>query len=120
MFIDINLADVHESYRCILQRGLENLRRYSAPRCYQYLEFEIDHLHNIPSYMQDANLFRHACYYFDERELYLKRMPDLKQTWPDWPSGSIVHWYEERWTNLRRALIVYQRELRIRDPRHIF
>lgn len=46
-----------EAYHGILELGLENLQRASLPDLHEYLRIEIDHLHNIPSYMHSDNLW---------------------------------------------------------------
>jgi hypothetical protein len=63
-------------YLEFLKIGLNSVRNYhnSFPK---YAEIEIDHLHNIPDYLNDRNEKRHLYYWDGERCLYIQRMGDF-------------------------------------------
>lgn len=107
MKLEIDPTLLHSAYMSIMRLGLENLRRYSLPENYRYLEVEIDHLHNIPSYCQELNVHRHAYYLFSERSLYLERLPDVAR----FDFEYIVREYQEHWDQLGQQLAPFKDKL---------
>jgi hypothetical protein len=92
-----------EIYRAILLLGLENLQRYRTAERFDYLEIEIDHLHNIPKYMADDTLIGHGYYFCTERPYYLERVADI----PVINTGSLIAQYQPHWDALHAALMPY-------------
>jgi hypothetical protein len=94
---------LYDAYHNILQLGLENLRRFSIPERFDYLNIEIDHLHNIPSYMRDDNVFRHAYYFCSERPFYSSRLLKFTEFNTSW----IISQYSKYWDALRVGLMPF-------------
>ena len=67
-----------DAYKRILAMGLLALRdrapRFDSPRLVQ---IEAEHLHNIPSLIEDENWLRHDYYYNTERPAYLASLKEL-------------------------------------------
>ncbi len=94
---------LRDAYHSILELGLENLQRCGSPDLNGYLRIEIDHLHNIPSYMHCENLFRHAYYYCSERPFYLERVVAI----PGISVDFMLSRYAPHWDAIRNALAPY-------------
>jgi hypothetical protein len=97
---DFDSSLTAEIYRAILLLGLENLQRYRTAERFDYLEIEIDHLHNIPKYMADATLIGHGYYFCNERPYYLERIVDI----PVINADFLIAQYQPHWDALRAAL----------------
>lgn len=67
-----------EAYKRILAMGLLALRDrapgFSSPRL---IEIEAEHLHNIPSLIDEDNLQRHLYYFNKERPAYIEALKEL-------------------------------------------
>ena len=65
----------NDAYREILHRGLLAIRDMAAHQGNaQIAELEADHLHNLPSLIDEPNETRHCYYLFQERVYYLDRL----------------------------------------------
>jgi len=65
-----------------------------------YCAIEIEHLHNIPSLIDEGNIFRHRYYLQKERPYYLKRLKKL----PNYEVSFCLQRYRELWPLLRKYL----------------
>ena len=67
-----------EAYKRILALGLLSLRdrapRFNSPKL---IEIEAEHLHNIPSLIDEDNLQRHLYYFNKERTAYIASLDEL-------------------------------------------
>ena len=67
-----------EAYKHILAMGLLALRdrapRFNSSRL---IEIEAEHLHNIPSLIDEGNLQRHLYYFNKERPSYIESLKNL-------------------------------------------
>ena len=99
----IDPALLHDDYHSILHRGLANLQNAGLPELHDYLRIEIDHLHNLPSYMRSDNVFRHAYYYCEERTFYLERVVAV----PVIDVDMIISLYTPHWDAIRASLMPY-------------
>ena len=99
----IDPARLRESYHAILQLGMENLQRYSLPERFGYLAIEIDHLHNLPAYMNQDNVLIHAYYYCTTRPFYLERLAKV----PVIETEYLIQDYQPYWRKLRAELAPY-------------
>ena len=100
--IKIDPAATYDSYRAILELGLENLQRAAMPdQLHNYLRTEVDHLHNIPKYLTHESLFQHAYYLCTERPAYLEQIGHPPMIDVD----SILHFYQPHWDRLHDVLL---------------
>jgi hypothetical protein len=104
---------LQDAYHAILELGMENLQRYRLPERFDYLAIEIDHLHNLPHYMHETNVFVHAYYYCTTRPFYIERLATIQII----ETQSLIRRYEPYWQVLREGLIPYASE--INKHRHI-
>lgn len=66
-----------EAYILILTQGLIAIRDFgSFNRGPELCKIEADHLHNIPSLLDEPNAHRHIYYALHERSLYLERVQE--------------------------------------------
>ena len=63
-----------QAYRTILGFGLLAIRAAACRSDAELCEIEADHLHNIPSLLDETNEARHIYYAQAEREMYLDRV----------------------------------------------
>lgn len=98
-------------YHSILELGMENLQRATLPELHDYLRIEIEHLHNIPSYLHSDNLLRHAYYYCSERPLYLERVVETSMS----NVGFIIARYTPHWDTLRELLTPFAETINQQD-----
>ena len=113
----IDPEPMQAAYHAILEFGLIGMRNHSANRLYgwwEYLAAEIDHLHNIPSYMNEHNLLRHAYYYCTERPSYLEFMHSLLDHIANTENDLHIDGFEfvlkrhqENWLVIRESLLPY-------------
>ncbi|SHI60975.1 hypothetical protein SAMN02745181_0492 [Rubritalea squalenifaciens DSM 18772] len=102
---EINPEILRQAYLEILRIGMENLRRYSLPENFLYLESEIDHLHNIPSYIAEVNVHRHFYYFCAEKNLYLDRLAALDTKIE---TERLITWYKPHWQCIHDFLQPYK------------
>jgi len=95
----------NELYLHILEFGLLNIRAAAFFENTRLCEIEADHLHNIPSLIDEGSEFRHEYYFDKERALYLERLKTLKG--PDKPKSDMHRFvlgrYMDLWTELRKT-----------------
>lgn len=102
---EIDPEILQPSYLAILRIGLENLRRYTLPENHSYLDAEIDHLHNIPSYYNETNIHRHFYYFCAEKNRYIERLSEMHTVIE---TGRLVARYEPHWGCIREALLPHK------------
>ena len=100
---EFNPALTAEIYREILEIGLKNLQRFRIQKLFDYLAIEIDHLHNIPTYIVDSSLVGHGYYFCTERDFYIERLADIAVI----DTGSLIRRYQPHWDALRKELLPY-------------
>lgn len=68
----------NDAYREILHWGLLAIRDWAAHHGNAKLaELEADHIHNLPSLIDEANEARHLCYIGQELQFYRERLDKL-------------------------------------------
>jgi hypothetical protein len=67
----------HQAYAEILQWGLLAIREAAHVGKFRICEIEADHIHNLPSLLDEANEARHHCYIVNERKFYLEQLDRL-------------------------------------------
>jgi hypothetical protein len=91
-----------EAYKHILAMGLLALRdrapRFNSSRL---IEIEAEHLHNIPSLIDEDNLQRHLYYFNKERPAYIASLTDLDI--PEY-SENVLRIYLAPWEALLKNL----------------
>ena len=83
-----------QAYLQLLERGLVAVRNHAHGGKITLCEIEADHIHNIPSLLDEPNETRHEYYIVGERSLYLDRLKELGAT--DYME-SMMCWYFEPW-----------------------
>ena len=66
----------NDAYKDILQYGLMAIRDSARRNNIRLAELEADHIHNLPSLIDEPNEARHHSYLFQERPYYLDRLKD--------------------------------------------
>jgi hypothetical protein len=85
------------AYLDLLARGVVAVRNYAYSGQMALCEVEADHIHNIPSLLEETNELRHRFYIVQERGLYLDRLN---------PLGAMEYlefmriWYAQPWKML--------------------
>jgi hypothetical protein len=85
-----------EIYLEILQHGLGAIRDAAVRGDARVCEIEADHLHNLPSLVDEKNEARHRYYLEQERQLYLDRLKSV----PDFKETFALRRFRELWTAL--------------------
>jgi hypothetical protein len=83
-----------------LHHGLVLLRNFAHAGQTELYRIEADHLHNIPTLLDETNEHRHLYYITQEREGYLSRLRELKATVY---LEQVANWYSEPWQVLASA-----------------
>jgi hypothetical protein len=65
------------AYTELLEFGLLAIRNLANAGRIELCEIEADHLHNVPSLIDEANEYRHRHYILSERAWYLDRLKRL-------------------------------------------
>lgn len=86
-----------QAYLQILERGLVAVRNHAHGGMIALCEIEADHIHNLPSLLDEPNETRHEYYIVGERSLYLER---LKKLGAAEYQETMKSWYAEPWTVL--------------------
>jgi hypothetical protein len=95
-----NMQIRNDAYREILQWGLLAIRNWAANKEHvKLVEIEADHIHNLPSLIDEGNEARHVCYIEQERELYLERLE--KETCIEYKQFILAR-YTQPWEILKR------------------
>lgn len=87
------------AYLQLLERGLPTIRDSAYGGQIALCEIEADHLHNIPSLLEEPNERRHIFYIVKERGLYLERLRKLGAT--EYLEDRAI-WYTEPWQVLAK------------------
>ena len=91
-----------DAYKQILAIGLLALRdrapRFNSSRL---VEIEAEHLHNIPSLIDEDNLQRHLYYFNKERPAYIASLKELAM--PEY-SDNVLRMYLTPWEDLLKNL----------------
>jgi hypothetical protein len=66
-----------QAYAEILRWGLLAIREGAFAGKSKLCEIEADHIHNLPSLLDEPNEARHHCYIGQERSYYLERLEKL-------------------------------------------
>lgn len=103
----IDPSILRDAYHAILELGMESLQRFRLPERFDYLEIEIDHLHNLPHYMRETNVLVHANYFCTTRPFYIERLENV----PIIPTQRLITAYEPHWRLLRDALGPYASDI---------
>ena len=96
----IDPALTRDAYHAILEIGMENLQRFRVRTLFDYLAIEIDHLHNLPHYMREENVYIHAYYLCTTKPFYIERIVPITGI----DSDHLVSRYAPHWESLRDAL----------------
>jgi hypothetical protein len=87
-------------YARLLRVGFIVLRQAVCSGDWEWAEQEVQHLHNIPSLINDANLKRHHYFWFQERETYIE--------WATQKGGEIqsrmATYYEPIWREMEPVM----------------
>jgi hypothetical protein len=83
-------------YLQILRFGLGRLRDSAELGLIEYCAIESEHLHNIPSLVEETNELRHRFYFDQERTYYLER---VDQSTPG--LDSTMNIYTQLWARLK-------------------
>jgi hypothetical protein len=92
-----------QAYLDLPHRGLVTLRAHAQSGNLELSRIEADHLHNIPTLLDEDNEHRHVYYIQSERGLYLQRLRQLGAT-EDLEQARI--WYAGPWMVLAEAASV--------------
>ena len=91
-----------EAYKHILAMGLLALRdRAPLFNSSRLVEIEAEHLHNIPSLIDEDNLQRHLYYFNKERPAYIASLQELAT--PEY-SDNVLRMYLASWEALLMSL----------------
>jgi hypothetical protein len=77
-----SLSDRDEAYKILLHHGVVRLRELLHLGKSELALIEVEHLHNVPSLIAEANLRRHE-YYFNKEKSHYQAMLDKKGTEQD-------------------------------------
>ena len=96
-------ADVRrEAYTEILRWGVLAVRRSAFGGNLALCEIEADHIHNLPSLLEETDEARHAYYKGQERSCYLERLDRLRAA--EYLCRQLRN-YRQPWTALADALV---------------
>ena len=107
---NIDPSVLRDAYHAILELGMENLQRFRLPERFEYLAIEIDHLHNLPHYMRESNVFVHAYYFCTTRPFYIERLVPIAVI----ETQNLIRHYEPHWRVLREGRMPYAAEINAR------
>ncbi len=88
-----------QAYRDILERGLVAIRNAAQGGLTALCAIEADHIHNIPSLLDETNESRHHYYITAERTGYLEQLKRLDAH--QYLEQQLI-WYWEPWSVLAR------------------
>ncbi len=111
------IRDRREAYTFILTQGLIAIRDFgSCGRDPELCRIEADHLHNIPSLMDEMNEHRHIYYAVKERTLYLERVQALADK--DYLHVT-VELYKRPWILLMKLALGAQEQINMELEQHL-
>lgn len=76
----IDIQRLQVQYSTVLHHGLLIVRDCLTLNAFDWAIIEVEHLHNLPSLMNENNVFRHRYYYEKERTSYLDLLADVGPT----------------------------------------
>ena len=88
------------AYLDLLHHGLVLLRNFAHAGQVELCRIEADHLHNIPTLLDEPNEHRHEYYIRGERGLYLQRLREIGAT--EYVE-QVAIWYSGPWAVLASA-----------------
>jgi hypothetical protein len=91
-----------ELYCTLLQFGFISLREAILSKDYAWAEKEVEFLHNIPTLVDETNLERHRCFWFNERDLYIQW---VNTRGSDEPRSRMRTFYEPVWRGMEPILL---------------
>jgi hypothetical protein len=91
-----------QAYAEILRWGLLAIREAAYAGKTKLCEIEADHIHNLPSLLDEPNEARHHCYVVQERAYYLDR---LGQVGDAEYAANRKRYYEQPWKVLTALAI---------------
>lgn len=94
-----------EAYQGILGYGLLAIRAAAYQQRPELCEIEAEHLHNIPSLLDEINERRHIYYIMAERPCYLERVREHADR--NYLSGTVER-YKEPWALLMKFATLAQ------------
>ena len=89
------------AYIQLLERGMQILRESCELGHPDWTKIEVEHLHNIPSLIQEGNRLRHDYYYRIERPSYLGA---IEQSGHERLVGLVKIFYREPWNTIATVL----------------
>jgi len=92
----------NQAYLEILKWGLLAIREAAFTGKTKLCEIEADHIHNLPSLLNDANEKRHHCYIVPERKYYLEQLERYGEV--EYLEKQMRS-YKEPWTVLMKAAL---------------
>ena len=97
------MANRNDVYLQILHFGLIAIRDAAHSGKSKYCEIEADHLHNIPSLIDEQNENRHDYYFGAERNLYAERLAQLAESeLPGEAHKFALQRYKDLWAELQK------------------
>ena len=84
-------------YRDLLNVGFVVLRQAMDSQNREWLEAEVELLHNIPSLIEEENQHRHHYFWSQERAAYIERLKSLGQ---ELPLSRMRTFYEPIWKEM--------------------
>jgi len=87
-------------YAKLLQVGLIVLRQaiWSSDR--EWAQMEVQHLHNLPSLINESNIERHRYFWFQERERYIEWASKKGGD----PQSRMLTYYEPLWREMEPVM----------------
>lgn len=85
-----------QAYVEILRWGLLGIREAAWAGKLRICEIEADHIHNLPSLLDEPNEARHHCYIGQERAHYVAQLKELTGTEPDYVAAR-MRFYTKPW-----------------------
>ncbi len=107
----IDPAILSDAYHRVLELGMENLQRFCVRERFEYLAIEIDHLHNLPHYMRESNVYVHAYYFCATRPFYVERLDSVTAI----DTEFLIRQYESSWQQLREGLTPFADAINMKE-----
>ena len=96
---------VQATYRNLLSYGLIQLRDAAHEKRIEVCQIQAEHLHNIPSLLEEKNIERHLYYFEKERTFFLEKFRPLKTE----VDTFCLARFEEAWEILEQWLTNYKK-----------
>ncbi len=95
---------VNAVYTRFLAIGFVVLKQAFYSKDLEWLEAEIELLHNIPSLINEPNIERHRCFWTIERDLYVEKINSMRR---DEPKTRMMTYYEPLWEECESVIQEY-------------